>query len=131
MWHCSAKQVLQNKAARIVTHSPWRASRQGMFDQLDWLTVKQLILYHSLLSVYRIRSSQEPEYLASRLSRENQFRKIILPNTNLSLFRNSFGYRVARDWNLLPSQLKQLKTIKSFKKELKSWVKREVPRFLD
>ena len=122
-------QVLQNKAARIVTHSPRRAGRQGMFDQLDWLSVRQLVVYHSLLSVYRIRSSQEPEYLASRLSRDNHFGKIILPKTNLSLYRNSFGYRAARDWNLLPQRLRQLGTISVFKKELRTWVKREIPRF--
>ena len=86
-------QVLQNKAARIVTHSPLRASRQSMYDQLDWLTVKQLILYHTLLTVYRIRQAKEPEYLASILSNENHYGKIIIPNTRLTLYRKSFSYR--------------------------------------
>ena len=124
-------QVLQNKAVRIVTHSPLRAGREEMFDQLGWLSVKQLILYHSLLSVYRIRSSQEPEYLASRLSRENRHGNIILPKTNLSLYRNSFAYRAASDWNRLPQGLRQIRILKNFKKELKSWIKREIPRFID
>ena len=124
-------QVLQNKAARIVCHSPLRAGRKEMFDLLGWLSVKQLILYHSLLSVYRIRSSQEPEYLASRLSRENRYSNIILPKTNLSLYRHSFAYRAARDWNMLPQGLRQIRTTKNFKKELMTWVKREIPRFID
>ena len=124
-------QVLQNKAARIVTHSPLRAGRQEMFDQLGWLSVKQLILYHSLLTVYRIRNSQEPEYLAYRLSRENRYGNIVLPKSNLSLHRNSFGYRAARDWNQLPQGLRQIRTIKSFKKELTTWIKKEISRFLD
>ena len=67
-------QVLQNKAARIVTQSPLRAGRQEIFDQ-------------------------QPEYLASRLSRENRNGYIILPKSNLSLHRNSFGYRAAKDLN--------------------------------
>ena len=124
-------QVLQNKAARIVTHSPLRAGRQELFDQLGWLSVKQLIMYHSLLTVYRIRSSQEPEYLASRLSRENRYGNIILPKSNLSLHRNSFGYRAARDWNQLPQGLRQTRTINGFKKELKTWIKSEISRFID
>ena len=37
-------QVLQNKAAQIVTRSPPRAARNAMFDRLDWLTVNQLKL---------------------------------------------------------------------------------------
>ena len=124
-------QVLQNKAARIVTHSPLRASRQGMFDELGWLTVKQLILYHTLLSVYRIRKSQEPEYLASILTRDNHYGKIIIPNTKLSLYRKSFGFRGASNWNSLPSALRQMEPMGTFKRELKAWIKSETARFLD
>ena len=49
-------QVLQNKAARIVTHSPLRVHREHMYDELDWLTVRQLVIYHTLLTVYRVRA---------------------------------------------------------------------------
>ena len=124
-------QVLQNKAARIVTHSPIRAGRQALFDQLGWLTVKQLILYHTLLTVYRVRSTQEPEYLASILRRENYYGKIIIPNTNLSLYRKSFGYRGACNWNSLPHEIRHLEPISTFKRELRVWIKREISRFLD
>ena len=124
-------QALQNKAARIVTHSPLRAGRHAMYDQLGWMSVKQLIMYHTLLSVYRIRTSQEPEYLASLLRRENHYSKIIIPKTNLSLYRRSFVYRGACDWNTLPQGLRQMEQISTFKKELKTWIKREISRFLD
>ena len=124
-------QVFQNKAARIVSHSPLRERRERMYDNLGWLTVKQLILYHTLLTVYRTRNSQEPEYLASILSRDNPYGKIIITNTNLSLYRKSFAYRGVINWNLLPTHVRQISAIGAFKKELKNWIKREVPRFLD
>ena len=72
-------QILQNKAAQIVTHSPRRAVRNEMYDQLDWLTVNQLIQYHTLLAVFRVRSSGEPEYLADSLSNDNILGRIIVP----------------------------------------------------
>ena len=40
-------QILQNKAARLVTNSPIRTRRKELFAQLDWLTVNQLVFYHS------------------------------------------------------------------------------------
>ena len=83
-------RVLQNKAAQIVTHSPPRTGRLGMFSKLKWLTVNQLIAYHTLLTVYKIRSSGEPEYLAGFLKQENRSGHIILPNTKLTLFMKSF-----------------------------------------
>ena len=37
-------QVLQNKVAQIITHSPRYANRNSMNDDLDWLTVNHLTI---------------------------------------------------------------------------------------
>ena len=124
-------QVLQNKAARVVTHSPPRASRDIMYSKLKWLTVNQLITYHTLLSVFKIRHSGEPEYLASFLLDENRQDRIIIPNTRLSLAKNSFVWRGSLNWNLLPLNLKKSSKIGHFKRGVKDWVINHVPRFLE
>ena len=36
-------QIMQNKAARLVTNSPIRTRRKELFAQLDWLSVNQLV----------------------------------------------------------------------------------------
>merc|ERR1711954_195671 len=64
-------QVLQNKVARLITFSESRTPRIHMFEKLQWLSVNQLIFYHTVLTVYRIRQSEEPEYLASKLTMDN------------------------------------------------------------
>ena len=124
-------QILQNKAARIVTHSPPRTSRDRMYDELCWLTVRQLIMYHTLLTVYRVRSTREPEYLATILCNDNRYHKIITANPKLALNQKSFAARGACNWNGLPLSIRQTDTISSFKKEVRAWIRREVPRFLD
>ena len=53
-------QVLQNRAAQIVTFSPPRTNRGSMYAKLKWLTVRQLIAYHTLLMVYKLKQSKEP-----------------------------------------------------------------------
>ena len=65
-------QVLQNRAAQVVTHSPPRTRREEMYDKLKWLTVNQLVAYHTLLTVFKIRQTGEPEYLAGFLKNENR-----------------------------------------------------------
>ena len=62
--HVKDIQVLQNKAAQIVCHAPPRAKRSQMFDTLGWMTVNQLVSYHTLITIFKIRNSSEPEYLA-------------------------------------------------------------------
>ena len=124
-------QVMQNKAAQIVCRVPPRSNRAAMYDRLDWLTVSQLTYYHSLLLVFRIKSTKEPEYLYRILSNENRLGKIIVSNTGLTLAKRSFTFRAAEDWNRLPLWIRQLKTIGSFKKTLRKWVVDNIPRFSD
>ena len=103
-----ALQIMQNKAARLVTHAPQRASRKDMFNQLGWLTVHQLVFYHSVLATFMIRGSKEPEYLGNIMSRDNRADKIIIPNTTLTLAKNSFCYRGAAQWNKIPEFIRHL-----------------------
>ena len=98
-------QVLQNKAAQIVTRSPPRSARQPMYDRLDWLSVNQLIAYHTLLQIFKIRMTKEPEYLAEILGRDNRNGNIIVTNTDLTLAKNSFTFRGSQLWNSLPGQV--------------------------
>ena len=122
-------QVLQNRAAQITCRVPPRYHRAAMFDKLGWFTVRQLVCYHSLLLVFRIRLSKEPEYLYRIFSNENRRKSIIVPNTNLTLAKTSFTFRASKQWNLLPIDLRQTESILIFKKELKIWIADTIPRF--
>ena len=124
-------QILQNKAAQMVTHSAARANRKRMYDELDWMTVNQLIRYFSLLAVFRIRTTGEPEYLAAALCHDNIYGKLIVQNTKLTLAQKSFKIRGACNWNALPASIRSIQKIGKFKKEVKIWIKQNVPRFLD
>ena len=124
-------QVLQNKAAQLVTRQAPRTNRDYMYDKLDWLTVNQLIVYHSLLQVHRVRFSQEPEYMNQFLNKDSRTGRICIPKINLTLVMESFMYRGATLWNSLPSDIRRIKKIRSFKKEIRTWIKMNMPRFLD
>ena len=87
--------------------------------------------YHTLLAVFRIRTSREPEYLAASLCYDNMYGKIIVQNTRLTLAQKSFIIRGACNWNALPTSLKSMDKIGLFKKKVKIWIKQNVPRFLD
>ena len=58
-------QVLHNKAARMVYNATPRSNRTEMFVKLGWLTFNQLILYNTLVSIFKVRKFKEPEYLSS------------------------------------------------------------------
>ena len=129
--HVKDIQVLQNKAAQIVCHAPPRAKRSLMFDTLGWLTVNQLVSYPTLITIFKIRDSSEPEYLAKFLKDDSRTGRLIIPNIDLGLARKSFTFRGADQWNLLPCSLRTTFKIGEFKKNLRKWIMDNIPRFLD
>ena len=124
-------QVLQNKAARLVCHAPPRTSRVELYEKLGWLSVHQLISYHTLITIFRIRSSSEPEYLAEFLKNENRNESIVVPNSRLSVAKNSLLFRGSTLWNQLPLNMRKSTKIGCFKKGVKKWISSNINRFLD
>ena len=123
-------QILQNKAAQIVTHSPARTSRNLMFSELRWMTVNQLVAYHTLVTIFKIRKCGEPEYLASSLQNDGSTGKIIIPNPKLTLVKKSFSYRGATDWNMLPALVRSSSKIGEFKSGARKWARTPDTQFL-
>ena len=61
-------QIIQNKAARMVTKCGKRTPIKSLLNQCGWMSVAQLSVYHSLVLVYKILSTGSPRYLYSKLS---------------------------------------------------------------
>ena len=124
-------QILQNRAAQIATHSPPRAHRAPMYDHLKWLTVNQLVFYHTVLTIFKIRSNREPEHLAEIFCKDSRNKRIMIPNWDLSLGQKSFRIRGAENWNLLPVQIRSQTKIGLFKNQVKKWTLEKIPKFLE
>ena len=61
-------QVIQNRVARVVTKQDWSTSPRDVLHQVGWLSVNQLVLYHSVLLIYKVKQSQTPKYLHNMFS---------------------------------------------------------------
>ena len=102
-----------------------------MFNKLKWLTVNQLVAYHTILTVFKIRQTGEPEYLAQFLKDDSRQGRIIVPNTTLTLAKKSFVWRGSNCWNSLPLRLRTCKKVGQFKIGAKQWVLENIQRFQD
>ena len=120
---------MQNKAAQLALNCPPWTNRDWMFGKLKWMTVTQLIAYHTLITLFRIRQQRRPAYLATKLLNENRNSNIIVLNTSLELYRKSFVYRGALLWNRLPVTMKKIQNSNGFKSEVKTWVIENVDRY--
>ena len=128
-------QVLQNKAARIVTRLRWGTETSFLLNQIGWLSVKQLVIYHSLILVFKIQQEHKPVYLREKFKNKfayqtrqatgNCFVQNDTPKSEKS--RTAFAYKSTIMWNSLPPQIRKIEKLEKFKSVLKKWVKQNTP----
>ena len=129
----TALQTLQNRAARLVTKSSWSTSSSVMLSQLGWLNVWQLVVFHSLMLIFKAKQDKKPVYLHSQISAPFKVNTRLAVNngirdtrrTKSTLGKQSFIPRSIMQWNNLPMDIRSISSMPKFKSRLKSWVKKE------
>ena len=129
-------QVLQNKAARFVTKLDIFTSQDKLLKQCGWLSVKQLIAYHSMVQVFKVKSSKKPVFLHEIASKSFGYPTrastsgslVDNKKTTNEISKDAFLFRSTKLWNiLLPSIRKEINILK-FKYQLREWVKIKIPQ---
>ena len=122
-----AVQVMQNKAARCVTKQSWFTPTKRLLLQCNWLSIKQLIFFHTALQVWRVHTSKCPVYIETKLhlsrTRSSAQGNLKAPDVERSVSVKSFMVRSAVTWNQIPAEIRRCKTLEAFKKNLKQWIK--------
>ena len=124
-------QAIQNKVAQAVTRGDWSAPGKKLLQQCGWMNVNQLIFYHSVLLVYKVKQSQGPRYLynmhnswsypySTRQAETGLIR--VLNKPKLELAKESFRWRAANSYNQLPTDIRTSSKVEIFKKKVKPWI---------
>ena len=131
-------QILQNKAARIVTRRDRRTPVCELLLECGWLSVKQLVFYHSVLMLHKTRVSTLPKYLynmyifnqetekSTRLGALKLIKSSKSVNPKTQLTRNGFKFRSIQYYNQLPLEIRCVEKVTHFKKLLKLWIRENV-----
>ena len=65
-----ALQVVQNKADRCVTKVSWFTATRQLLKQCGWMSIKQLVFYHTALTMHKTIMSGKPVYTRHKLSHD-------------------------------------------------------------
>ena len=121
----SKLQRLQNRAARIITG----ARSKEVLNGLGWQTLKQRRLEQTAIMMFKISNKMTPNYLQEMFQRDfgsqaydlrSSDRNYVLPKNRTDYYNKSFAFTGAKVWNSLPNDLKQITSLETFKKRLKS-----------
>ena len=133
-WGCANQCVLQplllcqKKLVRIITHSNFYAHTNPLFKQLKILKVEDLFIYHSQVHMYKTHVlNKYPLLMRSILgnqinhiypTRVNNFR---LPYCRTQKGTQNLSYQITKNWNLLPSHIKNKESLNVFKRDCKAY----------
>jgi len=124
-------QVVQNRAARLVTFTKKYEHVTPSLKSLHWLPVEYRIMYKIILLVFKSINGFSPNYLSSMLnfrtssySLRSSFNKILqVPKSKLKTYGDRrFSVAGPKLWNSLPASIKNSGAIETFKKNLKTYL---------
>ena len=133
-----ALQVAQNKAARAVTRLDYQTPTRILMQQCGWLSVRQLMVYHSVSLLHKTLQNGSPLYLYqkitsngshlhnSRRAEAGSLRQGLQSKSRLDLTRRGWCWRSLEQYNQLPSEIRNEHKMKIFKKKLQEWVNANV-----
>jgi hypothetical protein len=123
-------QVLQNKAARIITKLGWGTRTSVLLKQMGWLSINQLIVYHSLILVFKVNQNKKPAYLHGKFKKNFGYRTRQATGNCIKVSetpggdktKTAFVHNSTILWNSLPLNLRKTQKLLKFKMELKKWI---------
>ena len=128
----SSLQVVQNKAARFITRRGVYSSVEEILRECGWLSIRQLVFYHSVISIYKTLQTSYPRYIFNKLARQFPYNTRLAQSkpvrmgsafqSRLELTEKSFLNRATVSYNKLPTEIRQIGKLESFKIQLKKWV---------
>ena len=133
VWGCCSEskidvlQKIQNRAARIVTSSPYDASAAAIIESLGWSTISDLIRKETATLAYESLNSLAPNYLRKLFAKCSDERErfvrssetdLKIPFLKTTSGRRAFSCRGAKLWNSPERATKLAPSLKTFKEQL-------------
>ena len=129
--HIMKLQRIQNAAARLVTGTPRFCHVTPLFFHLHWLPISYRIKFKILLLTFKCLYGQAPNYLIDFITIKKQSRYSLRSNesiflelpgikTHPTLGDRAFQSAAPYLWNALPSAIRNIKTLDTFKTAVKT-----------
>ena len=122
-------QRVQNTAARIITRTSRHSHITPVLHDLHWLPIKARLDYKILTYTYKAIHDQAPAYMSEmvqvyqpvRSLRSQNTITLVVPRTKTATYGTRSYHAAAPSlWNALPSNIRESKTLVTFKKSLKT-----------
>ena len=110
-------QQVMNMAARVVLNVGRKTKVRTLMENCRWMYIRELDKLHTTLTLWKILRLRKPESI-SRKFQINTEDLVTTSRPRLQIVENSFRWRSVKYWNSLPREIRQDKSLPSFKKKI-------------
>ena len=121
-------QTIQNRCVRRITGSRPGTSAAPLIKSMGWLDLEAKRKLHKCVLLKKIADENGPQALKELMqcfksggninTRLTGHGGYLLPNFKTDYFRNSFFYDSIKAWNSLPTEIREIKNINTFKENV-------------
>ena len=128
-------QNIQNLCLRFIFNinkRNYHTDYNSLLNQLGWLTMKKKTIKNGLVMMYKILNGLAPNYLADFVTLTSDIHNIntrrrnnsiwINKNITSKIHRKSFYFYIANIYNSIPQNIRQSKSVNSFKKQINTYI---------
>ena len=125
------------RTGQCVTKLSWFTPTRQLLNQCNWMSVLQLIQYHSILQIQKVLKAKTPLYLSSKLVTDHPYQtrqatggglRHTAENSGRSgLAQKSFFGRAHIIYNTVPLDIRTTQSLPAFKKKLRVWIRSNIP----
>jgi hypothetical protein len=122
-------QRVLNTAARVVAKIPRHGHITPALKELHWLPIQYRVQFKILMHTYKCIHGLAPTYMSEMITmyqpkrtlRSAEFLILDVPKVKSATYGDrQFKYQAAKLWNSLPPNIRQARTLETFKKLLKT-----------
>ena len=124
-------QYVQNASAKLIVGAKKRDHVTPILMELHWLPVEQRVLFKIILLTFKSLHGEGPTYLKDLLLPYTPKRNLRSASANMltcpqshyaETRKRAFTMRAPEEWNRLPMELKNCKSVNAFKGQLKTYL---------
>ena len=105
-------------------------SRYSFYELLITILIPDRVTYFKLIHLFKVRHHRAPSYLRTRFSSVSDSHSHFTRGSHVNLrvsstfsqVQGSFAYSCVRQWNALPNRIKEIDSLLSFKRALRSYL---------
>ena len=123
---------MQNFASKVATGRDRKYNHAtSLIDELGWLKIKDKITYDVCAYVFKILNEKIPNWVTPfqtvGMQRGRQSDDLFIPRKRTNIASKASSVRGAREWNRLPTNIKDTNVNTMFKNKLKTYMKGNLP----